>query len=317
MMGRLRRLLGAPARRLLDPRVEWTVSEIDDRLGAERHTRVPVHDRFDELERRLDGLDRLGRQNLQALGHEFVPHGSVQVELARLDPASAAFLNWADSPYGYAAQAGLWFNPPVPVEYHAGEVGLLLVNERIVEQPYVFAAVAAASAGGPIRILDVGGAESTVGLSLASLGHDVTVVDPRPCPLRHPRLTVVEGRLEDLPPDIEPFDVAVSLSAIEHFGLEHYGTSRGDERADLDAIGHMRRRLRPGGVLVLTVPIGEPSVDTFQRVYDLAGVRALVDGLEIDDFAVIRQVDRLTWEPASAEEDEPRRGVALLRARAG
>jgi SAM-dependent methyltransferase len=295
--------------------VEWTVSEIDDRLGSRRHTRPPVHDRFDEVERRLDDLDRLGRQALQALGHAFVPHGAVEVELAKLDPATAAFLNWADSPYGYAAQAGLWFNPPVPVEYHPGRVDLLLVNERIVEQPYVFAAVAAATRG-PGRILDVGGSESTVGLSLACLGHDVSIVDPRGCRLTHPRITVIRDRLEDLPGDVEPFDVAVSLSAIEHFGLEHYGTARGEGRGDVNAIAHIRRRLRPGGTLVLTVPIGVPSVDSFQRVYDLAGVRELLDGWEIDDFAVVRQVDRTTWEPASLDEDDDRRGVALVRARA-
>jgi hypothetical protein len=296
--------------------VEWTVSEIDDRLGSNKHTRLPVHDRFDELERRISDVDQLGRQALQALGHTFVPRGAVQVELAKLDPASAAFLNWADSPYGYAAQAGLWFNPPVPVEYHAGKVDLLLVNERIVEQPYVFAAVAAATES-PARILDVGGSESTVCLSLASLGHDVTVVDPRPCRLEHPRLETVRARLEEVPSGRGPFDVAVSLSAIEHFGLEHYGTARGDDRADLQAVGHIRALLRPGGTFVLTVPIGEPSVDTFQRVYDLAGVRALLAGWEIEDFAVVRQVDRVTWERAgSATEDDHRRGVALVRARA-
>lgn len=194
-------------------------------------------------------------------------------------------------------------------------MGVLLVNERIVEQPYVFASVAAACAGGPVRILDVGGSESTVGLSLASLGHDVTVVDPRPCPLRHPRLTFAQVRLEDLPDDLEPFDVVVSLSAIEHFGLEHYGTARGDERADLQALARLRARLKPGGMLVLTVPIGEPSVDTFQRVYDLAGVRGLVDGFEVENLAVVRQVDRLTWEPAPPDDDDRRRGVALVRAR--
>jgi 2-polyprenyl-3-methyl-5-hydroxy-6-metoxy-1,4-benzoquinol methylase len=201
------------------------------------------------------------------------------------------------------------------VEYHPGEVGVLLVNERIVEQPYVFASVAEACAGGPVRILDVGGSESTVALSLASLGHDVTVVDPRPCPLQHPRLTFIEQRLEDLPADLPPFDVAISLSAIEHFGLEHYGTARGEDRADLQAIGHLRERLRPGGMLILTVPIGEPSVDAFQRVYDLAGVRELVGGFTLENLAVVRQVDRLTWEPASPDEDDHRRGVALVRAR--
>ena len=129
----------------------------------------------------------------------------------------------------------MWFNEPVPLEYRAGGVGVLLVNERIVEQPYVFAAVA-----GPVtrrlRILDVGGAESTVGLSLASLGHDVTVVDPRGAVLEHPRLRVIASRMDEVGDDAGPFDVAVALSAIEHFGLEHYTGEAGDARADADAV---------------------------------------------------------------------------------
>jgi SAM-dependent methyltransferase len=301
---------------MLDRRVEWTVSEIDDRLGSRRHTRPPVHDRFDHLELRLADLDHLGRQALQALGHTFAGHGGLEVELARLNPAAAAFLNWADSPHGYAAQGGLWFNPPVPVEYRAGEVDVLLVNERIVEQPYVFAAVAAAAAS-PSRILDVGGSESTVGLSLASLGHEVTIVDPRGSRLRHPRLTTVAARLEDLPDDISRFDIAIALSAIEHFGLEHYGTPQSDEHADVAALAHIRRHLRPHGTLVLTVPVGGPSIDSFQRVYDLAGVRRLLEGWDVEDLSVIRQTDRLTWAPGSVDEDDRRRGVALVRARAG
>jgi SAM-dependent methyltransferase len=309
---RLRRALTWPARRLLDPRVEWTVSEIDDRLGSERHTKPPVHDRFDRIQERLDDLDGLGRQMLQALGHDRTRHGAVEVDLAKLGPAQAAFLNWADSPFGYAAQAGLWFNPPVPVEHRPGGVDVLLVNERIVEQPYVFAAVAAAAGGAPQRVLDVGGSESTVGLSLASLGHDVTIVDPRGCRLGHPRLTSVAARLEELPEDGEPFDIAVALSAIEHFGLEHYGTPRGVERADLEALAHIRRRLRPGGTLVLTVPLGPPSVDAFQRTYDLAGVRQLVAGWEVRDLTVVRQADRLTWVREPASDEDLRRGVALI-----
>src|SRR5207244_11085210 len=110
-----------------------------------------------------------------------------------LDAPTAAFLNWTGGPDGWASLSGLWFNEPVPVEYQEGGVGVLLVNERIVEQPYVFAAVAAGGPG-PLRVLDVGGGESTVGLSLASLGHHVTVVDPRGAALEHPRLSVIATR---------------------------------------------------------------------------------------------------------------------------
>jgi SAM-dependent methyltransferase len=304
----VRRIIRWPIRRLFDRRTLWIINAVDERLGSEDGTRPGVH-------ARLDDLENWNRQALAALGHEAARGSGLRKPLSELDAATAAFLNWTGGPDGWASQAGVWFNEPVPVEYREGEVGVLLVNERIVEQPYVFAAVADAGPA-PLRILDVGGGESTVGLSLASLGHEVTVVDPRGLSLEHPRLNVLAQRIDEVDAYVGPFDVAIALSAIEHFGLEHYTGERGDERADVQAVRRMGELLAPGGRLVLTVPIGEPSVDDFQRVYDLAGVRALVDGWELEDLSVIRQVDRVTWERGDpADEEDRRRGVALVTAR--
>jgi SAM-dependent methyltransferase len=303
-----RRILGWPFRRLFDRRTVWIINAVDERLGSEDGTRPNVH-------ARLDDMENWSRQTLAALGHDAARERGLHKPLSELDAATAAFLNWTGGPHGWASQAGVWFNEPVPVEYREGGAGVLLVNERVVEQPYVFAAVAAAEPA-PLRILDVGGGESTVGLSLASLGHDVTVVDPRGLSLEHPRLRVLAKRIDEVEAGAGPFDVAVALSAIEHFGLEHYTGERGDERADVEAVRRMGELLAPGGRLVLTVPIGEPSVDDFQRVYDLAGVRALVDGWELEDLSVVRQVDRVTWERGDpADEEDRRRGVALVTAR--
>ncbi len=192
-------------------------------------------------------------------------------ELAQLDAPRAAYLNWATGPDGYASQPGVWFNPPVPVHHESGAVGVLLVNERIIEQPFVFAELAGLPEGA--RILDVGGSESTVGLSLATLGHRVTIVDPRAHPLRHPNLEHAACTLDELPDPQAPFDVAVALSAVEHFGLQHYGLTAVDARLDLDALAWLRELGAPGGRLVLTVPFGEQAtVDDFQRVYDEAGL---------------------------------------------
>ncbi len=98
------------------------------------------------------------------------------------------------------------------MQHDAGAAGVLLVNERIVEQPFVFAALAGLPDGA--RIVDVGGSESTVGLSLATLGHRVTVVDPRAHPLRHPNLDHAICTLDELPDPMQPFDAAVALSAV-------------------------------------------------------------------------------------------------------
>ncbi|MGI9100800.1 MAG: class I SAM-dependent methyltransferase [Solirubrobacteraceae bacterium] len=301
-MSTIKRLLGWPLRRALDPRVRMTVHEIDARLGSEDLARPTIHDR-------LDDLDRMGREMLAGLGWRDVP--APGGDLRRLDAPRAAYLNWATGPEGYASQAGLWFNPPVPVHHAAGAMEVLLVNERIVEQPFVFAALA--QLAGPARILDVGGSESTVGLSLATLGHDVTVVDPRAHPLRHRNLTHAACRLDELPADGGPFDAAVVLSAVEHFGLEHYGLDATDERLDLAALQRLRELVRSGGLLVLTVPFAaEGSVDDFQRVYDEEGLAALLRGWTVQTSLRVGRIDRLTWELGASSHE--RHGVALVTA---
>jgi SAM-dependent methyltransferase len=299
---RLKRLLGWPLRRALDPRVQMTVHEIDARLGSENLKRPTVHDR-------LDDLDRIGRDMLAGLGWRDVPQPGG--ELARLDAPRAAYLNWASGPDGYASQAGLWFNPPVPVHHEAGSMEILLVNERIVEQPFVFEVLAPLAK--PARILDVGGGESTVGLSLATLGHEVTIVDPRAHPLRHPNLRHEACRLDELPEPGEAFDAAVALSAVEHFGLEHYGLDTIDERLDLKALECLRELVKPGGLLVLTVPFAaQASVDGFQRVYDEDGLAELVRGWEVQQSLRVGRIDRLTWKLGAPSRE--RHGVALITA---
>ncbi len=311
--GRVKRLLGWPLRRALDPRVAMTVHEIDARLGSDGLRRPTVHDR-------LDDLDRMGRDVLAGVGWRDVPEPGG--ELAQLDAPRAAYLNWAGGPEGPAAQAGLWFNPPVPVHHVAGGVEVLLVNERIAEQPFVFGALAGLPPGA--RVLDVGGSESTVGLSLATLGARVTIVDPRPHPLAHPNLTHAACRLDELPDPDRQYDAAVVLSAVEHFGLEHYDEPApaaapprrdrraGDSRADLAALARLREIVAPGGLLVLTVPFGEASVDAFQRVYDEAALAELLAGWEVRSSLRAGRIDRLTWQLGAVSRE--RHGVALVTA---
>jgi pyridoxamine 5'-phosphate oxidase len=296
------RLLGWPARRLLDPRVQWTADVVDERLI----------ERVEGLHRHLEQLEDRVRGQVAALRvEELLARGPGR--LAELTVELGRFLNWAEGHEGYAAQSELWFNPPVALDYRPGGVAVRHVNERVVEQPFVFAALAGLPPGA--RVLDVGGSESTVGVSLASLGYAVTVVDPRGYPVSHPGLRSAACRLDELDADETGFDAAIAVSAIEHFGLGHYAGSGEAARLDIAALVELGRRVRPGGLLVLTTPFGQPSVDGFQRVYDTQGLSELLAGWEVERATGAWRVDEVTWVAGQLDEPVGERGVALVVAR--
>ncbi len=79
---------------------------------------------------------------------------AAELPLERLDGALADLINRANGHGGFAAQAGLWFMPPVLAQLGAGEAHLSLVNERIVEVPFAMGALTRLDPSA--RILDIG-----------------------------------------------------------------------------------------------------------------------------------------------------------------
>jgi len=307
----LRRALGWPARRVLDRRVQWILAALDERIGPSP-PRPGLHHRLDLLQSELEHVDAALGESL--LGRRLATLSTAQEVVLPGD--TARFLNWAEGGGGPAARSNLWFNPPVPVRYDEGGAEVLLVNERIVEQPYVFAALSVLPRGS--RVLDVGGAESTVALSLASLGHEVHVVDPRGYRLRHAQLHSHALRLDELASG-HRFDAAVALSCIEHFGLGAYGSpggASGATRLDRQALADIHERLDPGGLLVLTVPCGADSTeDEFQRRYSLAELREMLAGWELVDLSVVWRRAHRSWVRADPGDPPGEVGVALVSAR--
>ncbi|MFV0525094.1 MAG: class I SAM-dependent methyltransferase [Acidimicrobiales bacterium] len=228
---------------------------------------------------------------------------AVGARLADIDDPTAWFLNYAGSHLGPMADAGWWINHPLVMEWRRGQVGLGAVNERIMEQPFVFAAVASLAPGS--RVLDIGGAESTVGFSLASLGYDVTVIEPQGYPFTHPNLTVIERPLEEFEP-VAPFDAVILLSTIEHFGIGSYaGGPDPDPDADLSAMAVIRGWTADNGLLVLTTPYGPAAVTELERIYDRARLDKLLSGWTVRHALVGHRIDPVTWTLESDELIDP------------
>lgn len=79
------------------------------------------------------------------------------------------------------------------------------------------------------------------------------------------------------------FDVAMSISSLEHDGLGRYGDPL-DPDADLKAMQMIYQRLRPGGMLFLAVPIGvDKVVWNAHRIYGRIRLPMLTSGWAMTD----------------------------------
>lgn len=299
-----------------------------DRLRGELHAlwgwaTAGAEPRLAELLTRSANGDAQADIELGKLVHDLLPGAADRVvgafEGVRLPigPGTADFLNWASGHTGPAAQAGMWFNPAVTVFHHDGTVRPGDVNERIVEIPWVMGLAATLEPGS--LVLDFGATESTVSLSLASLGLDVIAADLRPYPLAHPKVRSLTGPIEQWEGPERPLDAVFCVSALEHVGLGAYDETPTEGELDRQIVERFARWLRPGGEIAFTAPYGRWEVNELQRVYDAEHLDALFAGWTVTGRAICIQTahdrwERVEGEPDAATWDDGTRGVVLLRA---
>ena len=153
-------------------------------------------------------------------------------------------------------------------------------NERQVEIPWLAARLAELT---PHTLLDVGHADSFYWPELRATGAHCVLCDVRPfAPMLArrgdaPEIHVISGA--DLPAAWSGrFDVVVSISTIDHIGLDAYGQPA-DDAALPRACAELWRVTAPGGALLLTTPAGRDLWTTHpgggQRVFSLASLRTL------------------------------------------
>ena len=159
-------------------------------------------------------------------------------------------------------------------------------NERYVEIPWCLNRTRGARV-----VLDVGYAnaerEYLQGLTDLNIPDlvGVDVVPPREITVQMPGgqtralLRPHQSDIRKTPFDNDHFDVVLCVSTIEHVGCDNrsYGVEGATESdGDFDAIREMRRILKPGGRLLLTVPFGRAEHHGWFRQYDFGRLCRLI-----------------------------------------
>ena len=142
-------------------------------------------------------------------------------------------------------------------------------DERVVEIPWVLARLR------PGRVLEVGYAfaePSYLAALVAAVQGELVGVDLAQAEVP---FETVRADVRELPFDARSFDQALLVSTLEHVGADNtvYGleAEEGGAAARLAALRELRRVLRPGGSLLVTVPLGEPADHGWFREDDVRG----------------------------------------------
>lgn len=187
------------------------------------------------------------------------------------------------------------FNVPIKFKSNSS----IVVNERIVEIPFIFSSIALINA--PKKILDFGCTRSWLSLSLASLGHWVYGVDLRDYPFAHPnfvfqKINILEFQEQD-------FDYIISLSTLEHVGLGAYGEPY-TQQALVDVLEKLYLLLKKSGTLLLTLPVGIPSEDHFEKSFAPEEIIKLLmrQGFHLIEDRYFKRYNGTNWQSCTLEE---------------
>jgi len=150
-------------------------------------------------------------------------------------------------------------------------------TERMVEVPWALTILDSLR---PEKLLDTGSVGAPYLNDIMARSEDVTLLDARPIENAPEGAHAWRGNVAEMPAAWKGrFDAVLSISMLDHVGLDSYGLSA--NRSDINAAPkELLRVLKDGGSLLLTVPFGKSWIGTHgnsggQRVFSFKELQSL------------------------------------------
>ncbi|MEE9166837.1 MAG: DUF268 domain-containing protein [Candidatus Neomarinimicrobiota bacterium] len=176
-----------------------------------------------------------------------------------------------------------------------------LLGDRDIEWSWI----ASQMPSGPGEALDFGSGESLLALAAAERAFNVTAVDLQPVdwPYTHPNLRFIQGDILELSFPKKRFDLIINCSTVEHVGLTgRYAVTEDRPDGDLQAMKRLREFMKPGGIMLLTIPVGRDAVFIpICRVYGSQRLPQLLNGYTVDKAAFWVKNNRNRWEQSDRD----------------
>jgi SAM-dependent methyltransferase len=157
-----------------------------------------------------------------------------------------------------------------------------LLGDRDIEWSWV----AAQMPLGPGEALDFGNGGSLLGLLAAQRGFNVTAVDLEAVkwPYMYPKLNFIQGDILKLSLPEKYYDLVINCSTVEHVGLVgRYGVIKNLSDGDLEAMARLKKLMKPDGIMVLTIPVGQDAVFApMARIYGHQRLFRLLIGYKVE-----------------------------------
>jgi SAM-dependent methyltransferase len=162
-------------------------------------------------------------------------------------------------------------------------------------------------------VLDFGSGNGMMALGASLAGGDAVAVDlePEQYLFRGHEVEYVQGDFNKLEFEPASFDQILNCSSIEHVGLAGRYGSPDDPDGDLRAMDKMADLLKPGGDMVLAIPLGVDAVySPWHRVYGEQRLPRLLERWEIQKESYWAKIAGDKYEPVSRTHALADRGSA-------